>query len=329
MAEEEKARTASRNEENHKLIGSEQPSQYYGSTSHVPVSSSNTSSSSLAMPLDDACSDGESSEEFMSSNKLAKRKKKRLQKHHRPARPKLVSKLSHIVRSARQSEDEQDADDIIEMPTDNLIIPELDPNAAEVRESVPFGFGSARRHRVNLSNIREKYRDARIHERYGNVPLTNFERTKNLFQFDAYVSEAKRILFANRSIILFVYTDLMVDVLLCLAYLVEMKQEADIHATPPWLFKWRSYDLWFYCTTLSFWNLGSFVMRIFLTGRPIYVLLSFRAFIETLTTVPFMLSIFMSHGQYLYVPYFLRSWVLLLRIKSVSKIKTNLLMTAS
>ncbi|KAI8370880.1 hypothetical protein EDC96DRAFT_95984 [Choanephora cucurbitarum] len=263
MAEEGKAKTVGLNEESYKLVGSEQPAQYYGSTSHVPVSSSNTSSSSLAQPLDDICSDGESSEEFMSSKKLATRKKKRLQKHHRPARPKLVSKLSHIVRSARQSEDEEDADDVIEMPTENLIIPELDPNAAEVRESVPFGCSSARRYRINLSNIREKYRDARIHERYGNVPLTNFERIKNLFQYDAYVSEARRILFANRSIILFVYTDLMVDVLLCLAYLVEMKQEADIHATPPWMFKWRSYDLWFYCTTLSFWNLGSFFMHHF------------------------------------------------------------------
>ncbi|OBZ91782.1 Potassium channel subfamily T member 1 [Choanephora cucurbitarum] len=297
MAEEEKAKTVGLDEEKYKLVGSEQPAQYYGSTSHIPVSSSNTSSSSLAQPLEDMCSDGESSEEFMSSKKLATRKKKRLQKHHRPARPKLVSKLSHIVRSARQSEDEEDADDVIEMPTENLIIPELDPNAAEVRESVPFGCSSARKYRINLSNIREKYRDARIHERYGNVPLTNFERIKNLFQYDAYVSEARRILFANRSIILFVYTDLMVDVLLCLAYLVEMKQEADIHATPPWMFKWRSYDL------------------------------CFRAFIETFTTIPFIVSIFMDHGQYLYVPYFLRSWVLLLRIKSVLKIKTNLLMT--
>lgn len=38
--------------------------------------------------------------------------------------------------------------------------------------------------------------------------------------------------------------DLMVDLLLCLAYLVEMKQEADIDVSPFWLFKWRSYDLW-------------------------------------------------------------------------------------
>ncbi|KAI9498896.1 hypothetical protein BDB00DRAFT_935164 [Zychaea mexicana] len=46
-----------------------------------------------------------------------------------------------------------------------------------------------------------------------------------------------------------------------------------------------------------------------------------------LTTVPFLLTNFMEHGQLLYVPYFLQSWVLLLRIKSAMKIKSNLQMT--
>ncbi|KAI9316871.1 hypothetical protein BX666DRAFT_205904 [Dichotomocladium elegans] len=46
-----------------------------------------------------------------------------------------------------------------------------------------------------------------------------------------------------------------------------------------------------------------------------------------LTTAPLLISLFIDNGRYLYVPYFLRSWVLLLRIKSAMKIKTNLQMT--
>ena len=100
---------------------------------------------------------------------------------------------------------------------------------------------------------------------------------------------------------------------------------------------------------LSLWNFCSFMMRIVLTGRPMSVFLSFRSLIELATTYPFMISMFIENGQYLYgmliigvvekwyidilpfytVPYFLRSWVLLLRIKSVLKIKTNLLMTGT
>lgn len=40
--------------------------------------------------------------------------------------------------------------------------------------------------------------------RNGNVPLKGIEKYKNLFKYEAYVSEAKRVLFANQSIILFV-----------------------------------------------------------------------------------------------------------------------------
>lgn len=98
---------------------------HYGSTNPTTSQSSNTSSSSL-LHSEEVCSDHDSSEEVPSVS-VANRKKKRLQKHHRPSRPKLVSTLSHIVRSARQSEDEEDEGDVIEMPPDDLIIPELDP----------------------------------------------------------------------------------------------------------------------------------------------------------------------------------------------------------
>jgi hypothetical protein len=82
-----------------------------------------------------------------------------------------------------------------------------------------------------------------------------------------------------------------------------MKQEADIHAEPPWMFKWRSYDLWFLCICLSLWNLFSFVMRMVLTGRPFSVFISFRSLIEIATTYPFLFSLFIQNGQYLYGNY--------------------------
>ncbi|CAO3664178.1 unnamed protein product [Rhizopus microsporus] len=316
-----------RDNEESSLI-SESHHSTYGSTQGQR---SQLSASSLNQLPDNPYSDhGGSSEEF-SSAKLAKRKKKRLQKHHKN-RPKLVSKLSHIVRSAAQSEEEDNTDDVIQISPDDLILPELDQNAAEVREYVsspikPSDRRISRKHKVNLSTIRERYREARLHERNGTLPHTKLQRIKRYIHYDACIANAKEILFGNTSIILFVYTDLLVDILLCLAYLVEMKEEASITVEPYWLFKWRSYDLWSLCIILSLWNFASFVMRIILTGKPLSVLFSFRSFIEALTTFPFLMSVFIKHGQFLYVPYFLRSWVLLLRIKSVIKIKTNLLMT--
>lgn len=118
--------------EHRQLINTEaehERDSHYGSTLNsnpVTAQSTNTSKSSSSVPSEDVYSDHDSSEEIPSVS-LVNRKKKRLQKHHRPSRPKLVKTLSHIVRSARQSEDEDNMDDIIEIPPNDLIIPELDP----------------------------------------------------------------------------------------------------------------------------------------------------------------------------------------------------------
>jgi hypothetical protein len=61
-----------------------------------------------------------------------------------------------------------------------------------------------------------------------------------------------------------------------------------------------------------------------MTRHPASVIFSFRFLIELLTTFPFIVSTFIPNGQFVYVPYFVRSWVLLLRIKSAMKIKLNL-----
>ncbi|KAI9281997.1 hypothetical protein BY458DRAFT_498627 [Sporodiniella umbellata] len=313
------------NESEEVILLSEGKSAAYGATQR-----SRFQQYSCYKPSPEDLSDHGSSED-RASVKIARRKKQRLQKHHKSSRPKLVSKLSHIVRSTAQSEEEDNTDDIIQMPPDDLILPELDQNAAEVREYVYSPTKNLetriRKHKVNLSTIREKYRETRLYERNGNQPLTKGEQLKKKLKYDSRLSKLKTMLFGNTSIVLFVYTDLIVDVLFCLSYLVEMKHEAGIITEPFWMYKWRPYDLWMLCVVLSMWNFGSFLMRIVLTGRPISVLFSFRSFIELLTTAPFLTSIFIRHGQFLYVPYFLRSWVLLLRMKSAMKIKMNLLMS--
>ncbi|KAI8141267.1 calcium-activated BK potassium channel alpha subunit-domain-containing protein [Fennellomyces sp. T-0311] len=64
-----------------------------------------------------------------------------------------------------------------------------------------------------------------------------------------------------------------------------------------------------------------------ITRYPVSVLLSFRGLVELITSIPLLASRFLPYGQYFYVPYFLRSWVCLLRIKSALKIKVTLRMT--
>ncbi|KAI7848773.1 hypothetical protein BDC45DRAFT_522289 [Circinella umbellata] len=292
---------------------------------------------------------------------IAERKRRRMHRHHHEGAPGKLS-LSRLMRrkgsskkstpsssssscagsdnneasSSDEGTDDPDymdnEDTLSRLATADLVLPALDPKADEViasavsQKSLDQWF--ARRSHVNFSTIRAKYRSSRKSARDEKTEVSSMiNQVRSYFHWHPYVAKIRDALFANQTIVAFVNIDLLVDLLFCLAYLIEMKQEFDVHLSPPWLYKWRSYDLWMFCQWLTYWNLGSFIIRIYLTGRPLSVLLSFRCAIETLTTVPFLVSNFMTYGQFLYVPYFLRSWVLLLRIKSAMKIKTNLQMT--
>ncbi|CAM0140386.1 unnamed protein product [Umbelopsis sp. WA50703] len=214
--------------------------------------------------------------------------------------------------------------------TPNLVLPALDPSAEEVRESMNIKrsleqmlFGKAQ---VNLSTVRTKYRLSRKKARYYEMSIISVNSDIVLYCGD-YLKGLARLTHNNNTIVLFVYLDLLVDILFCLAYLMELKQEKDVGLHPPWLYKYRARDLWLFCQLLSFWDVGSYLIRFVLAGDIRTVLFSGRTIVEILTTLPFFVSIFLTNGQYLYIPYFLRSWVLLLRIKSAMNIRMNLQMT--
>ncbi|KAI9489910.1 hypothetical protein BDB00DRAFT_875878 [Zychaea mexicana] len=181
---------------------------------------------------------------------------------------------------------------------------------------------------VNLSTIRANYRISRKRARDDNPKVCGFiDDFKHYFHYNVYASMVKSILLANQTIVLFVNLDLLADLLLCCAYLLEIKQGYDVGLSPHWLFKKRSHDLWIFCQVLSLWNMCSFAIRFLISRYPVSVLLSFRGLVELTTSIPFLVSRCLPYGQYIYVPYFLRSWVCLLRIKSALKIKVTLRMT--
>ncbi|KAG1573936.1 hypothetical protein G6F50_002400 [Rhizopus delemar] len=239
----------------------------------------------------------------ISSESIVHRKRHRIQQ--RQCRPKLLS-------NCFSSKSVNDPD---------LVLPALDPRAKEVVESKRIKQFFKRQSDVNLSTVREKYRNQKRRERQ-HEPLKT--QMKYFLLYNSYMKRIKSILFDKRTIILFVYLDLVVDFLFCFAYFVEIKQISKADLEPAWLYTNRPYYLWMICLVFTFWDLGSFVIRFFMTRHPASVIFSFRFLIELLTTFPFIVSTFIPNGQFVYVPYFVRSWVLLLRIKSAMKIKLNL-----
>ncbi|CAO3617854.1 unnamed protein product [Cunninghamella echinulata] len=294
----------------------------YGGITSSPLLLPQRKGSSFEESSSRGSSDGEDA--YSISSRVAKRKQRQLQQHHRP---KLASHLSNVLRVNSDSIKD------IEERNSELVLPSLYPKAQEVvisshKNAIDRWF--LKKQMVNLSNVRSNYREVRKHARdesSNEMDNSILHQFKCYMKYDERMSALRLFLLSNQNIVLFVNFDMMVDLVFCLMYLVEMKQESDVHLDPTWLYKWRSYDLWRFCQLLSIWDIGSFIMRIVMIGHPLSVLFSFRCVIELLTSVPFLVSNFLYYGQYLYVPYFLRSWVLLLRIKSVMRIKTNLQMT--
>ncbi|CAO3675660.1 unnamed protein product [Rhizopus microsporus] len=249
------------------------------------------------------------------SESIINRKRHRMQQ--RQYRPKMLVDCFHpsdkSLNKARLSPD--------------LVLPALDPSAKEVIESKKSRHSFPRQSRINLSTVRAKYRNQKRLARYYAQNQSLRESIKYFLEFNPYITRIKNLLFAKKTIILFVHLDLLVDLLFCLAYLVEMKEENILDLEPPWMYSYRSYNLWITCLVFAYWDLCSFIIRFFITMHPVSIIFSFRCLIELLTTIPFLISVHIPNGQFLYVPYFVRSWVLLLRIKSVMKIKVNLQIT--
>ncbi|KAI9254039.1 calcium-activated BK potassium channel alpha subunit-domain-containing protein [Sporodiniella umbellata] len=244
------------------------------------------------------------------TNSIVHRKRHRMQQ--RQSRPSLLPNYF----SSRVSNDERQSPE--------FILSALDPTAREVMDSKNNRNFFRRQSDINLSTVRSNYRQQRKKMRDYGKRKSLKEKIKHFLLYNIYLKKLKHILFDKRTIVLFVHLDMLVDLFFCLTYFVEIKQTSSITIEPSWIYTSRSYRLWIACLAFTYWDLCSFIIRFLMTRHPTSVIFSFRFLIELITTAPFIISNFIPKGQFLYVPYFVRSWVLLLRIKSVMKIKINL-----
>lgn len=117
----------------------------------------------------------------------------------------------------------------------------------------------------------------------------------------------------------FVYLDLFVDCFMCAMYLHQIAWSVPLpETTPQWLFITRLTFVYDIAVALSIYNLVSFALRILLSADIMRSLMSVHPLIDLVTAVPFVVSLGLQNGRYLWVPYFLRCWYIIWRIKRVS-----------
>ncbi|KAI8825855.1 uncharacterized protein EV422DRAFT_563684 [Fimicolochytrium jonesii] len=136
-----------------------------------------------------------------------------------------------------------------------------------------------------------------------------FQALNAKFHAQSYVKNIRQLPKNKHFVMFFVWIDLLVDCLMCIAYIDQISVSAPLtDVSPSWLFFSRPRWLWVALVVCSVYNLGSFLTRIVGTAEKRKALFSVEPLLDLLTAVPFIVSLFLPNGQNLYVPYFLRVW---------------------
>ncbi|KAG0377407.1 hypothetical protein BGX24_006149 [Mortierella sp. AD032] len=153
--------------------------------------------------------------------------------------------------------------------------------------------------------------------------------------YDVYKARMMALLNSKARTIFFIMMDLVVDVLFCCLYLVDaqtlVNSRNQISASnpdypnPPWLFVPRLRPVWIIAVTMSSWNLMSALIRFVFADNKLRFIFSFQTLLDTVTAVPFLISgFFLPNGQFLFVPYFLRSWSVISRLQRALSIGVDI-----
>ncbi|KAI8354846.1 hypothetical protein B0O80DRAFT_507681 [Mortierella sp. GBAus27b] len=162
--------------------------------------------------------------------------------------------------------------------------------------------------------------------------IRNFVSSIRLgLDYDIYKSKALALLNSKMRIIFFIMMDLAVDVLFCILYLgetqyvISQNKNSGDYPDPYWLFVPRSRALWLIAVTMSCWNAMSSLIRFVFADSKWGFIFSISTLLDAITALPFLISAaFLPTGQFLYVPYFLRSWSAISRLQRALSIEVDI-----
>ncbi|KAF9196933.1 potassium channel, sub T, member 2 [Haplosporangium sp. Z 11] len=147
--------------------------------------------------------------------------------------------------------------------------------------------------------------------------------------YDVYKAKVMALLKSKARTIFFIMMDLMVDALFCILYIVEAHYQTNNdptgYPTPSWLFVPRPKAIWIVAVAMSSWNLMSAFIRFIFADNKWTFIFSIQTLLDAITAIPFLLSgAFLPNGQWLYVPYFLRSWSVISRLQRALSIGVDI-----
>lgn len=146
--------------------------------------------------------------------------------------------------------------------------------------------------------------------------------------WDAFVGFCKYQVKDGAFHVFFMVLSLCVDICFSILYLAEMQIVYPRYnlgkGYPHWLFISRPMAIWYTAVSFATFDALSTFAYVMRWEGKIHQLLWDRFFLFNLLTAgPFIASIFFDKGNELYVPYYLRLWVVLLRLRGVLRLHKN------
>ncbi|KAI9364525.1 hypothetical protein DFJ73DRAFT_956322 [Zopfochytrium polystomum] len=216
----------------------------------------------------------------------------------------------------------------------------LDQTADEVKHTSNINFGSFKIGRQtptvkSYAVIRETYRTQQVAKRRNPSSSGMFIGILLLLiDIRFYYELLLRLLTSTYRVVLFMILDLVSDTLFCAIYVFDV-QWAVSHDSDPtfqnavenelkgpkWLYINRISQTFYVCVAFAIFNLLSLVCRIMFSEQRLRTILSATTFIDIITSLPFLVAWRIPTAQYLYIPFFLRSTIIVSRLKAVLRLR--------
>ncbi|KAF9585452.1 hypothetical protein BGW38_002343 [Lunasporangiospora selenospora] len=112
--------------------------------------------------------------------------------------------------------------------------------------------------------------------------------------------------------------NVVVDAIFCFLYLIEASYlTRPIGYESDWRFIERSETFWHILVVIAAYNFTTVLCSVLFAESKWTSVRSTRHIVSTLVAIPFIVSVFISNGQHLYVPYFLQSLALVSRVQQM------------
>ncbi|KAJ3073984.1 potassium channel, sub T, member 2, partial [Quaeritorhiza haematococci] len=136
---------------------------------------------------------------------------------------------------------------------------------------------------------------------------------------------------AQKTLIFAIIQDLIADILFSILYLVELQLNSSQHSNPEiadksprWLYTYRTPEMFTIAIVLSGINLFSMAVRTTIADNKLRTFFQFTTLLDFICCIPFLVLSRFSFGRFIYIPYFLRSLVIITRLKRVLRLRGDL-----